>query len=174
MHIAGQHRLAAPQRRVWEALHDPHILALATQGGGVERLSDTEFRVGAPLSTILRITESAPVERLKLVAEHGAGTLELTAIDASSTMLAYGIDGEMTDESAARAAIARFVEVLQGEIAGPAERAAEAPTAALAASLPRQGGMPEIPSKIGGLPTVFWLGAIVFVLIVGSILTAYI
>jgi hypothetical protein len=145
------------------------MAACLTGPGGVKFLSDTEYAVGAPLSDRVRIIETEAPERLKLESSHGSALLQLSETSPATTRLDYNIvsDG---DEARARTQVDLFLERLQAEIAGPAERAADGLLLAGAANLPA----PRLPSYVGGLPTAFWLGAIVFLLILGSIASAYI
>lgn len=44
MDMSGEYRIAAPRRKVWEALNDPAILEQCVPGcEGIEKLSDTEM-----------------------------------------------------------------------------------------------------------------------------------
>jgi hypothetical protein len=145
------------------------MAACLTGPGGVQLLSDTEYDVGAPISDSVRIVETEAPERLKLESSQGSAVLQLSETAPAMTRLAYRIEGS-GDEARTRAQVDLFLERLAAEISNPPERAADGLLMAGAANLPA----PRLPAMVGGLPTVFWLGAIVFLLILGSIASAYI
>jgi len=113
MEFSGEHRLAVPQQRVWEALNDPQVLQASIPGcQQLDKLSDTEFaavvtaRVG-PISATFR----GAVELSELNAPHGytltgrgqggaAGFARMRARvelepDADGTWLRYTADAEI-------------------------------------------------------------------------------
>ena len=109
MDMSGEHRIAAPRQRVWDALNDPSILKQCIEGcEELNRISETELigrvlaKVGpvkARFNGILTLSDLNPPESYTIAGEGKAGTNGFAkgsatvnlAEDSGATLLRYSL-----------------------------------------------------------------------------------
>jgi uncharacterized protein len=153
MRIAGEHAFGVPRELLWEALHDPRMLAAAMPG--VRRLEPTgdgdfamvvDVGVGSVRGTYegtFSIADDAPLDRCVVTARASGGPgsvetvarLRLAAEGEDDARLAYEADAEVTGPlagvgqrlvaGAARRTADLFLGRLEQEIQAPRHEAVE-------------------------------------------------
>jgi uncharacterized protein len=170
MKIAGEHRFGAPRERVWEALHDPRLLAAALPGArALEPSGDDSFAlvvdvgVGSVKGTYegtFSLSEQQPPEACTVTARatgrpgsvEAVARMRMTEADGGA-VLAYEADATVTGPlagvgqrliaGAARRTTAQFLSALERELTAPAAApAATAPATEAGPALP-------VPSATG-------------------------
>jgi uncharacterized protein len=158
MKIAGEHRFGVPRERVWEALHDPRLLAAALPGaraleptgddsyaltvdvgvGSVKGTYEGTFALGEQQSpeacTVTARATGRPgsveaVARMRMTEADGGGALLAYEADATVTGPLAGV-GQRLIAGAARRTTAQFLSALEREMTAPAAAPAAAPEAA--------------------------------------------
>jgi uncharacterized protein len=151
MKIAGEHRFGAPRERVWEALHDPRLLAAALPGArALEPSGDDSYALtvdvgvgsvrGTYQGTFSLSEQQAPesctvtaratgrpgsveaVARMRMTEADGGAVLAYEA-DATVTGPLAGV-GQRLIAGAARRTTAQFLSALEREMTAPTAAAA--------------------------------------------------
>lgn len=175
MRIEGSARIAAPRQAVWDALHDPAVLARTLPGceslqvtGPDAYAATITAGVASVKGTYLgsvSLTDKAPPDRYRLRAS-GAGTpgtveadaLVTLAEDGDGTVITYEADaviggviggvGQRMIVGVARRTAGEFFAAIEAEVTGraPAPAVAAAPSAAAA---PEAVGTPVAVPAVG-------------------------
>jgi carbon monoxide dehydrogenase subunit G len=194
MEMTGERRIPAPRQVVWQALNDPEVLKASIPGcEHVEKHSDTEFsarvslRIGpmnARFAGKVQLSDLDPPNGYTISGEgqggvagfaKGGATVKL-ADDGPGTLMTYDVKaqvgGKMAQlgarliDSTARSMADQFFDRFAARVAADVGAAPPAPAAA-----PAPAGLGVLlrfppPAEIAGLPTVFWGGLCLWVIIV--------
>jgi uncharacterized protein len=190
MDMTGERRIAAPRQAVWDALNDPATLQAAIPGcESLEKLSDHELKATAavkigPISAHfagkVALLDLDPPNSYRIEGEGQGGVAGFArggavvhlADDPEGTLLSYEVKAQVggkiaqlgarlidaTARQMADAFFNRFAEVVTGEpeAAQPPFTAEEAMAGALPA---------RVLNQPLGMPAVFWVGGVIWVLI---------
>jgi carbon monoxide dehydrogenase subunit G len=194
MEMTGERRIPAPRQVVWQALNDPEVLKASIPGcEHVEKHSDTEFsarvslRIGpmnARFAGKVQLSDLDPPNGYTISGEgqggvagfaKGGATVKL-ADDGPGTLMTYDVKaqvgGKMAQlgarliDSTARSMADQFFDRFAARVAADVGAAPPAPAAA-----PAPAGLGALlrfppPAEIAGLPTVFWGGLCLWVIVV--------
>ena len=135
MELSGQVFVNAPREKVWRALLDAGTLdCCLREANAVQRISDTEFQVGAPVHGRVQITQTPP-ETLVFQADQGQLRIHLRAESSAMTLLDYVLDAGVSDAGRAQTEIDELLRMFQEEVAGPLEFGASGAAGAQAAAV---------------------------------------
>jgi carbon monoxide dehydrogenase subunit G len=196
MEMTGERRIPAPRQIVWQALNDPEVLKASIPGcEHIEKHSDTEMsarvslRIGpmnARFAGKVQLSDLDPPNGYTISGEgqggvagfaKGGATVKLVD-DGPGTLMTYDVKaqvgGKMAQlgarliDSTARSMADQFFDRFAARVAS--DVGAEAPAPAVAAAAPAVGlgallRFPP-PAEIAGLPTVFWGGLAIWIVIV--------
>jgi carbon monoxide dehydrogenase subunit G len=196
MEMTGERRIPAPRETVWRALNDPEVLKASIPGcEHIEKLSDTELaarvalRIGpmnARFAGKVELSDLDPPNGYRISGEgqggvagfaKGGATVRLAEDGPGATLMTYDVKaqvgGKMAQlgarliDSTARSMADQFFDRFVARVAADVGAPAPAPVAAPAAgpSLRALLRFPP-PAEIAGLPTVFWGGLAVWIVIV--------
>ena len=196
MEMTGERRIPAPRETVWRALNDPEVLKAAIPGcEHIEKLSDTELtarvalRIGpmnARFAGRVQLSDLDPPNGYTISGEgqggvagfaKGGATVRLAEDGPGATLMTYDVKaqvgGKMAQlgarliDSTARSMADQFFDRFAARVTA-AETGASPPPPAPAVAAP---GLAAIfrfppPAEIAGLPTVFWGGLGLWIVIV--------
>jgi hypothetical protein len=196
MEMTGERRIPAPRETVWRALNDPEVLKASIPGcEHIERISDTELsarvavRIGpmnARFSGRVQLSDLDPPNGYTITGEgqggvagfaKGGATVKLVEDGPGATLMAYEVKaqvgGKMAQlgarliDSTARSMADQFFDRFAARVAADVGATPPPPVAAAAAK-PGLGALLRFPppAEIAGLPTVFWGGLAVWIVIV--------
>ena len=196
MEMTGERRIPAPRETVWRALNDPEVLKASIPGcEHIERISDTELsarvavRIGpmnARFSGRVQLSDLDPPNGYTITGEgqggvagfaKGGATVKLVEDGPGATLMAYEVKaqvgGKMAQlgarliDSTARSMADQFFDRFAARVAADVGGTPPPPVAAAAAK-PGLGALLRFPppAEIAGLPTVFWGGLAVWIVIV--------
>ncbi|QXM24591.1 carbon monoxide dehydrogenase subunit G [Elioraea tepida] len=196
MEMTGERRIPAPRETVWRALNDPEVLKASIPGcEHIERISDTELsarvavRIGpmnARFSGRVQLSDLDPPNGYTITGEgqggvagfaKGGATVKLVEDGPGATLMTYAVKaqvgGKMAQlgarliDSTARSMADQFFDRFAARVAADVGATPPPPVAAAAAK-PGLGALPRFPppAEIAGLPTVFWGGLAVWIVIV--------
>jgi hypothetical protein len=196
MEMTGERRIPAPRETVWRALNDPEVLKVSIPGcEHIERISDTELsarvavRIGpmnARFSGRVQLSDLDPPNGYTITGEgqggvagfaKGGATVKLVEDGPGATLMAYEVKaqvgGKMAQlgarliDSTARSMADQFFDRFAARVAADVGATPPPPVAAAAAK-PGLGALLRFPppAEIAGLPTVFWGGLAVWIVIV--------
>jgi carbon monoxide dehydrogenase subunit G len=196
MEMTGERRIPAPRETVWRALNDPEVLKASIPGcEHIAKLSDTEFaarvalRIGpmnARFSGKVELSDLDPPNGYRISGEgqggvagfaKGGATVRLVEDGPGATLMTYDVKAQVggkmaqlgarlidsTARSMADQFFDRFVARVAADVGAEAQTQPAAPAAG--ASLGALLRFPP-PAEIAGLPTVFWGGLAVWIVIV--------
>ncbi|WP_144182618.1 SRPBCC family protein [Elioraea rosea] len=196
MEMTGERRIPAPRQAVWEALNDPEVLKASIPGcEHIEKLSDTEMtarvalRIGpmnARFAGKVQLSDLDPPNGYRISGEgqggvagfaKGGATVKLVD-DGPGTLMTYDVKaqvgGKMAQlgarliDSTARSMADQFFDRFAARVAtdaGVAPEAIPVPVPAARPAAPSLFSFPP-PAEIAGLPTVFWGGLAIWIVIV--------
>jgi carbon monoxide dehydrogenase subunit G len=174
MRMTGEERIAAPRKRVWEALNDPEALRQCIPGCQ-SLISETTDRlravvevkigpIGARFDSKITLSDIHPTHSYVLTAEGQGGTVGSAksnirvrlADDPNGTLLSYEVDaqvggrlaqlgGPLIDATAKQLA-GKFFKRFSEVIGGPPQIAAGANAAEVPQALPSAAPVPAAPS----------------------------
>ena len=172
MEQTGEHRIAAPQAQVWDALNDPAVLKRCIDGcEELTRTGDNAYHavvrarlgpVNATFAGDVTLSDLDPPNgyTLAVSAKGGAagfasGTARVTlAADGEGTLLAYAAEGKVGGklaqigqrliDAAARKTADDFFEAFARELAPPGDPAAAPPPASRSSPLVIWGGIAAV------------------------------
>jgi carbon monoxide dehydrogenase subunit G len=196
MEMTGERRIPAPRETVWQALNDPEVLKAAIPGcEHIEKHSDTELsarvalRIGpmnARFAGKVQLSDLDPPNGYTISGEgqggvagfaKGGATVKLAEDGPAATLMTYDVKaqvgGKMAQlgarliDSTARSMADQFFDRFAARVAADVGAPPPAPVAAAAAG-PSLGALFRFPppAEIAGLPTVFWGGLAVWIVIV--------
>jgi len=196
MEMTGERRIPAPRETVWRALNDPEVLKASIPGcEHIERISDTELsarvavRIGpmnARFSGRVQLSDLDPPNGYTITGEgqggvagfaKGGATVKLVEDGPGATLMTYAVKaqvgGKMAQlgarliDSTARSMADQFFDRFAARVAADVGATPPPPVAAAAAK-PGLGALLRFPppAEIAGLPTVFWGGLAVWIVIV--------
>ncbi len=196
MEMTGERRIPAPRETVWRALNDPEVLKASIPGcEHIERISDTELsarvavRIGpmnARFSGRVQLSDLDPPNGYTITGEgqggvagfaKGGATVKLVEDGPGATLMTYEVKaqvgGKMAQlgarliDSTARSMADQFFDRFAARVAADVGATPPPPVAAAAAK-PGLGALLRFPppAEIAGLPTVFWGGLAVWIVIV--------
>jgi uncharacterized protein len=189
MKMTGEQRIAAPRKRVWEALNDPETLRLSIPGcESLEKEANDRFAatvevkmgpIGARFKGAVSLTDLDPPNGYILLLQGNGGitgsvkgraTVRLRE-DTGGTLVAYEVDAEVAGRMAqlggplidatAKQLASRFFSRF-GEIVGGAAPTGPAAAATAVPIAPAVAGSASAPA--GGLPMAWILATVVAVL----------
>lgn len=196
MEMTGERRIPAARETVWRALNDPEVLKASIPGcEHIERISDTELsarvavRIGpmnARFSGRVQLSDLDPPNGYTITGEgqggvagfaKGGATVKLVEDGPGATLMTYAVKaqvgGKMAQlgarliDSTARSMADQFFDRFAARVAADVGATPPPPVAAAAAK-PGLGAVLRFPppAEIAGLPTVFWGGLAVWIVIV--------
>jgi len=196
MEMTGERRIPAPRETVWRALNDPEVLKASIPGcEHIEKVSDTELaarvalRIGpmnARFAGKVQLSDLDPPNGYTISGEgqggvagfaKGGATVKLAEDGPGATLMTYDVKaqvgGKMAQlgarliDSTARSMADQFFDRFAARVAADAGAPAPAQAAAPPAG-PSLGALLRFPppAEIAGLPTVFWGGLAVWIVIV--------
>ena len=194
MDMTGERRIAAPRRRVWDALNDPAVLKVSIPGcESLEKQADDAMKATAsikigPISARftgnVQLSDLDPPNGYTISGEGQGGVAGFAkggakvhlADDGAGTLLSYEVHAQvggkiaqlgarLIDASAKQMADA-FFDRFSAQVAPPVVAAA-APSAVTPAPLPPSaiGISALVPREPFGLPAAAWIGGAVYLLI---------
>jgi carbon monoxide dehydrogenase subunit G len=203
MEMTGERRVAAPRQTVWSALNDPAVLKTSIPGcESLEKTSDTDMKATAsvkigPISARftgkVQLLDLDPPNSYRIEGEGQGGVAGFAkggavvrlADDGAGTLLTYDVKAQvggkiaqlgarLIDASAKQMADAFFTR-FAAEVTASVQTEGAAPSPAAAAPAVASIGLFDlVPREPFGLPIVFWVGGIIwlliFILIFGSYL----
>jgi carbon monoxide dehydrogenase subunit G len=155
MHLEGETEIAAPRRRVWAVLTDPHLVAECVPGDPtIEYLDDRNFRVTAefgngflraPVTVEIELTELSEPARARATATAAvmaspvaaSGSLELAEIGPALTLARWSAEltlgGMLTGfagmvHAPIKKGVERTLECLKARLEGEGSEAADEET----------------------------------------------
>ncbi len=200
MDMTGERRIPAPRQTVWMALNDPATLKAAIPGcESLEKLSDSELKatasvkigpIAARFTGKVQLLDLNPPHSYRIEGEgqggvagfaKGGAVVKLVD-DGAGTLLSYDVKAQvggkiaqlgarLIDATAKQMADAFFTKFAAEVTALVPSAATAAPTAPAVAKVSLLDLLPREPL---GLPIVFWIGGVIylviFILIFGSYL----
>jgi uncharacterized protein len=190
MDMTGERRIAAPRKTVWSALNDPAVLKTSIPGcESLEKTSDTDMKATAsvkigPISARftgkVQLLDLDPPTSYRIEGEGQGGVAGFAkggavvrlADDGAGTLLTYDVKAQvggkiaqlgarLIDATAKQMADAFFTR-FAAEVTALVPGAAEIPPAPAVAKI---GVLDLVPREPFGLPIVFWIGGIIWLLI---------
>jgi carbon monoxide dehydrogenase subunit G len=196
MEMTGERRIPAPRETVWQALNDPEVLKASIPGcEHIEKHSDTELsarvalRIGpmnARFAGKVELSDLDPPNGYTISGEgqggvagfaKGGATVRLADDGPGATLMTYDVKaqvgGKMAQlgarliDSTARSMADQFFDRFAARVAADVGAPAPVPVAAPATG-PSLGALLRFPppAEVAGLPTVFWGGLAVWIVIV--------
>jgi carbon monoxide dehydrogenase subunit G len=182
MQMTGEQRIAAPRRRVWEALNDPEVLRQAVPGcQSLEKESDDRFRatvevkigpIGARFNGAVTLSDLDPPNGYTIAGEGQGGTVGFAkggakvrlADDGEGTLLTYEVEAQVGGrlaqlggpiiDATAKQLAGKFFQQF-GQIVAPAGQAAAAPAQPAAAPAAAAAAAPaRAPAAPAAAPAV--------------------
>ncbi len=193
MDMTGERRIPATRETVWTALNSPDILKASIPGcESLERTGENELKatasvrigpIAAKFTGKVSLLDLDPPNGYRIEGEgqggvagfaKGGATVRLVA-EATETVLTYDVKAQVggkiaqlgarlidaTAKQMADAFFDRFAAAVAAPAGGPQVPAEEVPAVSL------------IPSEVGGLPIVAWIGGALFLAIFILIFSAY-
>jgi uncharacterized protein len=193
MDMTGERRIPATRETVWNALNNPEILKAAIPGcESLERTGENELkatasvRIGpivAKFAGKVSLLDLDPPNGYRIEGEgqggvagfaKGGATVRLVG-EATDTVLTYDVKAQVGGKIAQLGA--RLIDATAKQMADTFfdrfVAAVAAPPGGAEAAVAEVPGLPLIPSEVGGLPIVAWIGGAVFLAIFILIFSAY-
>ncbi len=195
MDMTGERRIPAPRQKVWEALNNPEILKASIPGcESMEKLSDSELKATAavkigPISARftgkVNLLDLDPPNSYRIEGEgqggvagfaKGGAVVKLVD-DGRDTLLTYDVKAQVGGKIAQLGA--RLIDATAKQMSDAFFNNFSAAVAAGEEDVPvviQQAQLSVfdlIPSEIGGLSIVAWIGIAIYVPILFLLLSAY-
>jgi uncharacterized protein len=193
MDMIGERRIPATRQTVWSALNNPDILKAAIPGcESLERTGENELKatasvrigpIAARFAGKVSLLDLDPPNGYRIEGEgqggvagfaKGGATVRL-ADEGAETILTYDVKAQVGGKIAQLGA--RLIDATAKQMADSFfdrfAAAVAAPAGGAEAAATEVPSIPLIPSEVGGLPIVAWIGGAVFLAIFILIFSAY-